>query len=44
MSLVRNINKCKKEGTCNSKKKSTVSKDAYKDLQNNWGKKKPKKK
>ena len=39
MSLVKNINKCKKAGTCKSKKKSTVSAKAYKDMKNNWNKK-----
>ena len=39
-SLVNNINARKKSGTSRSKKKSTVSKKAYKEMQNNWGKKK----
>lgn len=39
-SLVNNINAEKKRGTSRSKKKSTVSKRAYKKMQNNWGKKK----
>jgi len=43
MSLVENINKRKKAGTSRSKKKSTISAKAYKDMQNNWGKKKKKK-
>jgi len=43
MSLVENINKRKKAGTSRSKKKSTISPKAYKDMQNNWGKKKKKK-
>ena len=38
-SLVNNINAKKKKGTANSKKKSTVSKEAYDDMENNWGKK-----
>jgi hypothetical protein len=37
-SLVNNINARKKKGTSRSKKKSTVSKKAYRDMQNNWGK------
>lgn len=40
MSLVKNINKRKKKGISRSKKKTTISKKAYKDMQNNWGKKK----
>ena len=39
-SLVNNINAKKKAGTSNSKKKSTVSKKAYEDMENNWGKSK----
>jgi hypothetical protein len=39
-SLVNNINARKKSGTSRSKKNSTVSKKAYKKMQNNWGKKK----
>jgi len=39
-SLVNNINARKKSGTSRSKKNSTVSKEAYKKMQNNWGKKK----
>ncbi len=38
-SLVNNINAKKKKGTSKSKKKSTVSKKSYKDMENNWGKK-----
>lgn len=38
-SLVNNINAKKKKGTSKPKSKSTVSKKAYKDMQNNWGKK-----
>lgn len=37
-SLVNNINAKKKKGTSNSKKNSTVSKKAYKDMENKWGK------
>lgn len=37
-SLANNINAKKKAGTAKSKKKSTVSKKAYKDMENNWGK------
>ena len=37
-SLVNNINAKKKKGTSKPKKKSTVTKKAYKDMQNNWGK------
>ena len=37
-SLVNNINAKKKKGTSKAKKKSSVSKKAYKDMQNNWGK------
>ena len=43
MSLVRNINAKKKAGTSNSKKNSTVSAKAYKDMQAGWPKKKKKK-
>ncbi len=39
-SLVNNINAKKKKGTSNPKKKSTVSKKNYNDMENNWGKKK----
>jgi hypothetical protein len=39
-SLVNNINARKKKGVSRPKKKSTVSKDAYRDMQENWGKKK----
>ena len=35
-SLVNNINAKKKKGTSRSKKKSTVSKKAYKDMKNDW--------
>jgi hypothetical protein len=37
-SLVDNINARKKKGTSRSKKESTVSKKAYRDMQNNWEK------
>lgn len=39
-SLVNNINAKKKKGTSATKKKSTVSKKAYKKMEKNWGKKK----
>ena len=39
-SLVNNINAKKEKGTSNPKKKSTVSKKNYDDMENNWGKKK----
>ena len=38
-SLVNNINAKKKKGTSKPKKKSTVSKKAYQDMESNWGKK-----
>jgi hypothetical protein len=38
-SLANNINARKKKGVSRPKKKSTV-KDAYRDMQENWGKKK----
>jgi len=44
MSLYKNINKCKKAGTCNSKKKSTVSKKAYANMKAGFPKSKSKKK
>ena len=37
-SLVNNINKRKEKGVSRSKKKSTVSKKAYKKMEENWGK------
>ena len=37
-SLVNNINAQKKKGKSRSKKKTTVSKKAYKDMENNWSK------
>lgn len=36
-SLVNNINAKKQKGTSNPESKSTVSKKAYKDMENNWG-------
>ncbi|MCG2616900.1 hypothetical protein LZZ85_21565 [Terrimonas sp. NA20] len=39
-SLVNNINARKKKGVSRSKKKSTVDKEQYTDMQDNWGKKK----
>ena len=36
MSLYRNINKRKKAGTSRSKKKSTISPKAYKEMQNGF--------
>ena len=41
-SLVKNINAKKKAGTSNSKKDSTVSKEAYDDMEKKWGKGKKK--
>jgi hypothetical protein len=38
-SLVENINRRKKNGSSRSKKSSTVSKDAYRDMQAGWPKK-----
>ena len=38
-SLVNNINAKKKEGKSKPKAKSTVSKESYKKLEDNWGKK-----
>jgi hypothetical protein len=37
-SLVNNINAKKEKGTSKTKKKSTVSKKAFQDMENNWGK------
>ena len=37
-SLVNNINAKKKNGTSKSKKNSTVSKENYDDMENNWSK------
>jgi len=42
-SLVGNINKRRKAGTSRSKKNSTISPKAYKDMQKGWPKKKGKK-
>lgn len=39
-SLVNNINARKKKGVSRSKKKGTVSDKSYKEMENNWGKKK----
>lgn len=38
-SLVNNINAKKKKGTSKSKKNSSVDKESYKNMENNWGKK-----
>ncbi|QBQ72593.1 hypothetical protein CRP3_gp44 [Roseobacter phage CRP-3] len=43
MSLVKNIRNAQKKGTAKSKKNSTVSAKAYKDMQKGWPKKKSKK-
>lgn len=37
-SLVNNINARKKKGTSRNKKKSTVSKDSYDQMEKHWGK------
>jgi len=39
-SLVNNINARKKKEKSRSKRKSTISKKSYKEMKNNWGKKK----
>lgn len=44
MSLVKNMNARKKAGTSRSKKKSTVSDKAYKDMKAGWPNKKKAKK
>ena len=44
MSLYANINKRKKAGTSRSKKKSTISAKAYKNMQKGFPKKKTKRK
>ena len=44
MSLVRNMNARKKAGTSRSKKDSTVSPKAYKNMKAGWPKKKKTKK
>ena len=41
-SLVNNINAKKKKGTSKPRSKSTISKKAYDDMENNWGEKKKK--
>jgi hypothetical protein len=41
-SLVNNINAKKKKGTSKPRSKSTISKEAYDDMENNWDKKKKK--
>jgi hypothetical protein len=38
-SLVNNINKHKKKGDSKIKKSSTVDKESYKKMEDNWGKK-----
>jgi len=43
MSLVKNMNKRKNADTSRSKKNSTVSDKAYKDMKAGWPKKKKKK-
>jgi hypothetical protein len=43
-SLVANINRRKKAGTSRAKKKSTVSKKSYSDMEKGWPKKKTAKK
>ena len=40
-SLVNNINARKKKGKSRPKKRSTVTKKAYKEMKANWGKKRP---
>ncbi|MET0465083.1 MAG: hypothetical protein ABW007_18100 [Chitinophagaceae bacterium] len=39
-SLVNNINARKKKGVSRPRKKTTIDKDQYDDMQDNWGKKK----
>ncbi|WP_336517676.1 hypothetical protein [Pollutibacter soli] len=39
-SLVNNINAKKKSGKSKPKSESTISKKAYRDMQNNWGREK----
>lgn len=41
-SLVNNINARKKKGKSRSKKDSTIDKEQYEKMENNWGKKKAK--
>lgn len=43
-SLYGNINKCKKKGTCNSKKNSTIDPKTYKKMKDKTGGFKAKKK
>jgi hypothetical protein len=38
--LINNINTKKEEGTSKTKKKSAVSKKAYKKMEDKWGKEK----
>lgn len=38
-SLVNNINARKKKGISRTRKKSTIGKDQYEQMENNWGKK-----
>ena len=40
MSLVENMNKRKKKGISRTKKNTTVSKKAYRDMKKGWPKKK----
>ena len=35
-SLVANINRCRKQGTCNSKSKSTVDPKQYAKMKKGW--------
>lgn len=39
-SLVNNINARKKRGKSRTKKRSTISKESYKEMEDNWDKKK----
>ena len=39
-SLVNNINAKKEKGTSRSKEKSTISREAYESMKNNWRKEK----
>lgn len=43
MSLVENINRRKRLGISRSKSNSTVSSSSYKNMKNNWNKRKTKK-
>jgi hypothetical protein len=38
-SLVNNINAHKKKGDSKSRKKSTINKEAYENMEQNWGRK-----